>query len=413
MLAIGERFVTASTSSGDDACSSPSSSGDAGGPEELSMERFFSGANPCSTDLDHYHREAHLESLVSMGEFSKVKLLGACCRGRGEVELHQWSRVVGREGESVAVKRVPLSLLHENRGRERDEHAVHCHGRARQMEDTLAEIGIYSYLCQQQGASPYILKMHAAFEAGEDAWLVLQHADGGDLFEVLQGEAPVTSQQAARWTWQLLGAVDFLHERGIGHRDISIENILLHAGDVQLMDFGQAVRTHSDDGLPLRYFCALGKDYYRAPERNVPAQSHVKVIAPARSVPCQVAFVHTDDYLCELLLPASAVAGRECLAEPWGYAVPPVDVFACGVCSFMLFGRAPPWQQAKPSDPHFAFVRSNGVAPMLNAYGKQLPPAMGDLLDAMLQANPVQRTTIADCLAHPAFAPLREASSQP
>lgn len=411
-LAIEERFITASTSSGDAGCSSPSSSSSEDGsvPLELCMERFFSGADCFSTDLNYYHSEVRFDALTSNGHFTKVKTLGSCCRGKGEVELHRWARIARRDEETVVVKRLPLSCLYENENSERNERAVHCYSRTRQMEDTLAEIGIYSFLSQQQTTSPYILKMHAALQAGEDAWLVLQHADGGDLFEVIQRKDSVSSQQALRWTWQLLQAVDFLHKRSIGHRDISIENILLRGGDVQLMDFGQAVQTHSSDGVLLRYFCALGKDYYRAPERNVPEQTQMKVSAPAGSSPCQVAFAQEGDYLCEVLLPATAIEGQECFAEPWGYTVPPIDVFACGVCSFVLVGGVPPWQQARPSDPHFAFVRAKGVMNMLRAYGKHVQPEMGQLMDTMLRANPSERVTVVDALAHPVFDSLRPGS---
>merc|ERR1739845_11123 len=90
-------------------------------------------------------------------------------------------------------------------------------------------------------------------------------------------------------------------------------------------------------------------------------------------------------------------------AEPCGYTVPPVDVFSCGVCFFLLAAGIPPWEQARPSDPHFEFVQSEGVAALLESYGKSMHPAMEDLLVGTLHPNPALRFTLAGCLAHFAF----------
>jgi len=137
----------------------------------------------------------------------------------------------------------------------------------------------------------------------------------------------------------------------------------------------------------------------------------VKVVAPAGAFAGEVAFVQTstssDEYMCEVLLPATAEAGQECVAEPWGYMVPPVDVFSCGVCLFIMAGGFPPWLEAKPSDPHFTFVEKHGIAALLQQYGKQMQPATLDLIALMVKANPTQRVTVAECLAHQVFATMQ------
>lgn len=404
------RLATDSTSGSNNNFSSGGTSCD----DDVGLTTLSSTAassKPYMTNLDHFHSEAHLKSSAVVGRFIKVRKLSNCCRDRGEVQLCKWAKGPGYTAESVAVKRVPLTVLWENRGKEKEERAVHRYECNREMEDNLTEIGIYSYLQRQETSSPFILRMHAAFERGADAWLVLQHADGGDLFHAIKGRnVPVTAQQALQWTGQLLQAVDFLHKNGIGHRDISIENLLLRDGDIRLMDFGQAVQSHSDSGHLLRYFCALGKPYYRAPERYVPVENAVRVIVPAKSLPGDVVFVHTstpnEEFLCDVLLPSTAVGGRECLAEPWGYTAPPADVFSCGVCFFiMATGGIPPWQQAKPLDPHFSFVQHYGIIAMLRSYKKSMRPVTEELLDAMLFTNPMERVTVVECLAHSVWDP--------
>jgi serine/threonine protein kinase len=290
---------------------------------------------------------------------------------------------------------------------ERDERAIHRLGCQRNMEDVLTEIGIYSYLSRQQDLCPYLLKMYSAFEINSEAWLALQHADGGDLFDVIKN-TELTSQQTVHWTRQLLQAVSFLHTHHVGHRDISVENILLHKGDLQLMDFGQAVQTQSTSGIPLRYFCAVGKDYCRAPERRIPKDPLVEIVAPRASHPGQIVFVNTkdpEDFTCEVLLPRDVVPVQECQAAPCGYRVPPADIFACGVCLFVMIARMPPWRETTKSDPHFAFVQNKGIAQLLRAWQLQPQPELVDLLSSMIKSDPIARPSAVDCLAHSLFVP--------
>jgi serine/threonine protein kinase len=247
--------------------------------------------------------------------------------------------------------------------------------------------------------------MYAVFEVGNNAWLALEHADGGDFFKVVT-EGRLAPDRIVCWMQQLLQAVRFLHRHHIGHRDISIENILLHKGNLQLMDFGQAVKTHSDNGVPLRYFRGLGKDYCRAPERQVPTERLVKVLAPETSLPNKIAFVVTRQpahYMCEVSLPSEATPLEECLAEPCGYRVPPADIFSCGVCLFVMIARMPPWRKTMLSDPHFAFANDKGIAMLLKAWKVECQPALRDLLQTMLQADPSMRPTAADCLSSQPF----------
>merc|ERR1712146_780670 len=97
------------------------------------------------------------------------------------------------------------------------------------------------------------------------------------------------------------------------------------------------------------------------------------------------------------------------MGEPCGYNVPPVDVFSCGVCFFiMVSGGAPPWKQAKLSDQHFRYVQKQGIAAMLKSYQRSLEPQVTELLADMLKANPMQRATFSYCLANGVFSSMLE-----
>lgn len=240
-------------------------------------------------------------------------------------------------------------------------------------------------------------------------WLVLENADGGDLFSVVKSSPP-SDRQTKHWMWQLLQAVHYLHLYHIGHRDISLENVLLCQGVIRLMDFGQAVRSHSASGHILRYYIAAGKPYYRAPETYIPKQETIQVLVPSGSLPCHPALLQTPDkaFMCHVRLPDSAPLSRICSAEPWGYTVQPVDVFACAVCMMIAKTGSPPWREARPNDGHFNWAQANGIGALAKAWQKPLPPGMDDLLSVMLQVDPQARPTVADCLADDWLATLRE-----
>jgi len=376
-----------------------------------------SGLDPRNTNLNHFHGECRFEQQISVGQFTKVRGLSECCRSDGKVELHHWVKQGHQEQEqaTVVVKRVLTSRVGNNVGKEANERVVfrgHC---GRHAEDCLNEIGVYCYLSQQQDLPQYILKMHTVFQSTSDVWLVLEHANQGDLFAVAQtlkreGKS-LSTGQLTTWSWQLLQAVHYLHSHHIGHRDISMENVLLKDGHVCLMDFGQSVKTHSADGVALRYFNALGKPYYRPPECHCPSQKHVDVHVPQDARPGEVAFARTctGDNMVDVLLPYTAVPGQVSVAEPWGYAVPPVDMFACGVCIFILTTGMPPWKEANLSDPHFAWVHQCGIAQLLQAWQKPMPGDGDELLAAMLQSDPGKRPSVKQCLSHTWFSQLRGA----
>ena len=89
---------------------------------------------------------------------------------------------------------------------------------------------------------PNIVGVHRAFEENQTAYMALDWIDGRDLFDILEAGSPALSP--ARVTdilFQLLDAIEKVHEMGLLHRDISPDNILLERnGTPVLIDFGAA-----------------------------------------------------------------------------------------------------------------------------------------------------------------------------
>ncbi|WRT64494.1 uncharacterized protein IL334_001426 [Kwoniella shivajii] len=88
--------------------------------------------------------------------------------------------------------------------------------------------------------------------------LVLELVTGGDMFSYIQKHVHLREDET-RWIgWQLISGLKYLHEKGIAHRDVKPENILLHTScaypRILLGDFGSAITKSRllstlDDGL--------------------------------------------------------------------------------------------------------------------------------------------------------------------
>jgi serine/threonine protein kinase len=123
--------------------------------------------------------------------------------------------------------------------------------------------------------------------------LVMELGDGKDLFEQVLARGRVAEPEAARWFRQVLQGVSFVHSMGICHRDLKLENVLLHSdGTVKLADFG------------------MSKDFSQS---IVDTRTHIGTLA----------------YLApELFEGEEGGAG--------GYSPEPVDVWALGVMLYVM-----------------------------------------------------------------------------
>ncbi|KAK1982288.1 kinase-like domain-containing protein [Colletotrichum cereale] len=112
------------------------------------------------------------------------------------------------------------------------------------------------------------------------AILVLSHCPGGDLFDVATGHRQLLRPALLRRMFaELVGAVRYLHERRIVHRDIKLENVLVNLTAPELADpatdwttYPHSVITLTDLGLSRRIAddekleTRCGSEDYAAPE---------------------------------------------------------------------------------------------------------------------------------------------------
>ena len=86
------------------------------------------------------------------------------------------------------------------------------------------------------------------FEENETAYLVMEYLDGISLEQYFREKGQMDAKTLFQLLWPLMKTLDKIHKRGIIHRDISPDNIMvLLGGKIKLMDFG-AARDYTDFG---------------------------------------------------------------------------------------------------------------------------------------------------------------------
>ncbi|KAJ5918948.1 Serine/threonine-protein kinase psk1, partial [Penicillium verhagenii] len=112
---------------------------------------------------------------------------------------------------------------------------------------------------------PFVVKLYYAFQDHEKLYLILEYAEGGELFTHLAMERMFDEDTAAFYLAEMVLALEHLHQNvGVLYRDLKPENCLLDRhGHLLLTDFGLSKIALNDDE---RCNSSLGTIEYMAPE---------------------------------------------------------------------------------------------------------------------------------------------------
>ena len=113
---------------------------------------------------------------------------------------------------------------------------------------------------------PNIVKVYDVNFGERLQYIVMEYIDGITLKEYINKQGAITWNDALYFMTQILRAVQHAHDKGIVHRDIKPQNIiLLSNGNIKVTDFGIARFSRSDTRTLTEQ--AIGSVHYIAPEQ--------------------------------------------------------------------------------------------------------------------------------------------------
>ena len=113
---------------------------------------------------------------------------------------------------------------------------------------------------------PNIVKVYDVNFGERLQYIVMEYIDGITLKEYINKQGAITWNDALYFMTQILGAVQHAHDKGIVHRDIKPQNIiLLSSGNIKVTDFGIARFSRSETRTLTDQ--AIGSVHYIAPEQ--------------------------------------------------------------------------------------------------------------------------------------------------
>ena len=114
---------------------------------------------------------------------------------------------------------------------------------------------------------PNIIKIFELYDTETDFYIVQELCNGGDLFCKIHEEGGQSEITTGIIIFQILSAVNYLHERKLMHRDLKLENILIDDSKysnniyIKIIDFGTAKFYSKNKENEI-----IGTPFYIAPE---------------------------------------------------------------------------------------------------------------------------------------------------
>ena len=111
---------------------------------------------------------------------------------------------------------------------------------------------------------PYIIEILSTFQTPSKFYLVLEYAQGGDLFTHLKNQGTLPYDEVKMYVAEIAIALNHLHEHSVIYRDLKPENVMFCSdGNIKLTDFGIS-KILKDTSETANTIC--GTDEYVPPE---------------------------------------------------------------------------------------------------------------------------------------------------
>jgi serine/threonine protein kinase len=122
---------------------------------------------------------------------------------------------------------------------------------------------------------PNLVRVIDHFEEGDNAYLVMDFVEGESLADCIAREGALPEDEVLAWAGQLLDALDYCHRRGVIHRDIKPQNVIVRPdGRAMLVDFGLVKLWDPDDPHTRTVMRGMGTPEYAPPEQYSTQAGH-------------------------------------------------------------------------------------------------------------------------------------------
>ena len=119
------------------------------------------------------------------------------------------------------------------------------------------------------------IKLYNIIQNENFIFLIQEYVPNGELLNFLENpeNMNLTESQLCKIYQQIISGLEYLHEVGIAHRDLKLENILLnYKKDIKIIDFGLSNEYNKENEELLQSSC--GSPCYAAPEMIKGLQYH-------------------------------------------------------------------------------------------------------------------------------------------
>ncbi|XP_026816025.1 testis-specific serine/threonine-protein kinase 3-like [Rhopalosiphum maidis] len=86
-----------------------------------------------------------------------------------------------------------------------------------------------------------LIRYYQAIETTHRVYIIMEYAENGCLLDIIKRDGKIDDDRARKWFMELVNAIEYCHKKGVVHRDIKCENLLMDTNyNIKLSDFGFA-----------------------------------------------------------------------------------------------------------------------------------------------------------------------------